>query len=248
MSYIEYQPSGQLATVVDTIWIAKHSSKVSDSRILPDGYVDLIFDLDRLGQTTVGSAVRVAGMMTTARTVPHRANGETLGVRFKTGHFNALVNLPLSTLKNQAVALTDCTPKFDVSQLEALALTQQPDDKLKQLHQLLTAQLNFSALGQYRLERSVATTIKANFLNLDLSKIAEAHHISLRQLERRFKAAIGVTMKEYHHIVRFKRTLNYLAENPDTSLLHVAYDNGYFDHAHLTKTFNRMAGFNPSLA
>ena len=79
-----------------------------------------------------------------------------------------------------------------------------------------------------------------------MGKIAKNHYISLRQLERRFKTIVGVTMKEYHSIIRFNKAKDNIMENPNLSLLNIAFDNGYFDHSHLAKEVNKMSGLNPS--
>ena len=111
--------------------------------------------------------------------------------------------------------------------------------------QLLTS-MNASNCLRYSLISSVCHRIHQSFVSLSLDHIARAHGIGLRQLERLFRANVGVTMKEYQTIIRFKHTLQDIASDPEKSLLHVAYDMGYFDHAHLTREINKMAGIPPS--
>lgn len=53
-------------------------------------------------------------------------------------------------------------------------------------------------------------------------------------------------MKEYHSIIRLNETLKSISNSPEKSLLHTAFDHGYFDHAHLTKEIKKMTGMNPS--
>ena len=82
--------------------------------------------------------------------------------------------------------------------------------------------------------------------NIKLTELAKSNFISLRQLERRFKKYIGITLKEFSTIIRFNSTKHLIANNHKTSLLEIAFDMGYYDHAHLNTEFKRMAGENPS--
>lgn len=246
LSYREYIPSKNLNSIVDTIWLATNNGQEIESRILPDGYVDIIFELDKQMQLNTGNEIRVSGMMTKFKRVVSKKNSETLGVRFKTGQFNSISNIPLSEIKNTAINASNLFPKLNNSFLEELIEKKCHFEKVKLINSFLTAEINWTAKDVKKLEHSVCESIRANYRELDLSLIAKNHCISLRQLERRFKTIVGVTMKEYHSIIRFNKTMNCISANSDTSLLNIAFDNGYFDHSHLTKEIHKISGLNPS--
>ncbi|SIT11902.1 transcriptional regulator, AraC family [Zobellia uliginosa] len=246
MIYEEYIPSKNLNSIVDSIWIATNNGQEIESRILPDGYVDIIFELGEQMQLNSGNEIRVSGMMTKFKKVVSKKNSETLGVRFKTGQFNSISNIPLSEIKNTAIKASNLSPKLNNSFLEELIEKKCHFEKVQLINSFLTSEINWTAIVENKLEYSVCESIRTNYRELDLSLIAKNHCISLRQLERRFKTIVGVTMKEYHSIIRFNNTMNYISTNSDTSLLNIAFDHGYFDHSHLTKEFNKMSGLNPS--
>lgn len=246
MSYTEYIPSIKLNSIVDTIWIATNSNQEIESRIIPDGYVDLIFELDKETYDYSKNKIRVSGMMTTYKKVISKKNSQTIGVRFKVGQFKTISNSPVSKLKNQTLSASDIFPKLDYSILENLVHCKSNIEKLVIINDFIANQVDWSRENRSKIELSVSKSICANFQNIDLAKIAKEHFISLRQLERRFKAIVGVTMKEYHSIIRFKKTIDCISANPSISLLNIAFDNGYFDHSHLTKEIYKMSGLNPS--
>ncbi|TWV97499.1 helix-turn-helix domain-containing protein [Chitinophaga pinensis] len=65
-------------------------------------------------------------------------------------------------------------------------------------------------------------------------------HITTRQLERNFQRHIGVSPKEFTNIVRFRCALSQIKHNKqEGSLLSIALDCGYYDHAHLTNEIKR---------
>lgn len=246
LNYKEYIPSKHLNSIVDSIWIATNNGNKIESRILPDGYVDIIFDLKNQMNLNSGNEIRVSGMMTKFKKVVSRESSETLGIRFKTGQFNAISSVPLSEIKNTTINASNLFPQRNKSLLNALIEKNNHLEKVQLINSFLTTQINWSDVAINRLEHAVCESIRANYRELDLKKIAKDYCISLRQLERRFKTVVGVTMKEYHSIIRFNKTKEYIKENPNLSLLNIAFDNGYFDHSHLAKEVNIMAGLNPS--
>mgnify|MGYP001801875907 CR=1 FL=1 len=98
-----------------------------------------------------------------------------------------------------------------------------------------------------RLITSVCHDLESQYTKVDIGALARQYYLSLRQLERRFKSVVGVSMKEYQRIFRFTHTLADIRKNPSKSLLQIAFDHGYTDHAHLTREVRRMTGRNPSM-
>lgn len=246
MDYKQYIPSENLNTIVDAIWIATNKGQEIESKILPDGYVDIVFDLNKSMHLNSGYRIRVSGMMTKYRKVTSRKDSETLGIRFKAGQFNAISNVPLSEIKNTTINASNLFSKLNNSFLDELIEKKHHWEKVRLINTFLLAEINWSDLIINKLEYSVCQSIQRNYKELNLNKIAKNHCISLRQLERRFKTTIGVTMKEYHSIIRFNKVKDCIAKNPNLSLLNIAFDNGYFDHAHLSKEIKKMSGVNPS--
>ncbi|MRI01675.1 helix-turn-helix domain-containing protein [Kriegella sp. EG-1] len=233
-------------SIVDTIWLATNFNQEIESRIIPDGHIDVIFELDKETYNYSKNEIRVSGMMTTYKKVTSKKNSQTIGVRFKAGQFNTISNIPVSELKNETLSASDIFPHISYSILDKLVECENQFQKIALVNDFITNIIQRNKVNKNRLELSVCKSIETNFQDIDLAKIAKEHYISLRQLERRFKAIVGVTMKEYHAITRFKNAIDCMATNPNTSLLHVAFDNGYFDHSHLTKEVYKMTGLNPS--
>lgn len=240
-----YKPSNNLQPVIDTYWTVK-SKENTFSRILPDGFVDIIFECDKETLFPIKKSIRISGMMTSYRNVMSTKNTITYGIRIKAGLFNSFTNFPLSDIKNTTINASEVIPSFTKKILEQKNVFQTDCSVINSLESILTSELNANRANSNQLIPTVCKAIKNQYQNIDLLLIAKEHHISLRQLERRFKHHVGVTMKEYHSIVRFNNTMESIMKNPTKSLLNTAFDNGYFDHSHLTKEINKMSGKNPS--
>jgi hypothetical protein len=68
---------------------------------------------------------------------------------------------------------------------------------------------------------------------------------SRRQLQRRFKRAIGLSAKRLAVIGRFDAVRRHLLAHPHDDLSDVACRFGYFDYAHLSRDFGRFLGVTP---
>lgn len=244
MGYQEYKPSQNLSMYIDSYWISKASNETATSRILPDGFVDLIFDLNSI--QPLNDRARVSGMMTVFRDVTHNRDAEMIGVRIKPSCFNLISKVPLSEIKNGTGGIKDFVPKFDGGLINQLIEPVKDSIKLKTLEEELRRLIVNSTSKLDSLVLSVVDNIEQSFQSVDFVRLSNQHAISLRQLERRFKLAVGVTMKEYQSIVRFCNVHNSIQQSKDDNLLSAAYQHGYYDHAHLTKEFTKMAGKNPS--
>ncbi|MCB0562825.1 MAG: helix-turn-helix transcriptional regulator [Phaeodactylibacter sp.] len=93
---------------------------------------------------------------------------------------------------------------------------------------------------QYIAER-VEENCHENLLVQGLAEEAGVHPV---YLARAFRKHYGCSVKEYQHRQRLQRSLNHLASQ-EASLSHLAYDFGYADQAHFSRTFKREAGLSP---
>lgn len=78
-----------------------------------------------------------------------------------------------------------------------------------------------------------------------IASIAAQLGLSERQLQRRFRQAVGVSPKRFASLLRFESSLPLI--NSQASLAHVAAEAGYADQAHLSRDVSRFAGMPPGL-
>lgn len=79
-----------------------------------------------------------------------------------------------------------------------------------------------------------------------IRQLAAYCHLSLSQLERRFKCLTGVTLKSFARLIRFENARNRLHSDQAIRLTDLAYDLGYTDQAHFTRDFKDIASYTPS--
>lgn len=79
--------------------------------------------------------------------------------------------------------------------------------------------------------------------NLAIPALAAGLGLSARQLERRFRAHVGLPPKAFARVARFDRAVRRLGDGTPLALL--ALDCGYADQAHFSHEFRSLAGMAP---
>jgi len=242
MQYSEIEPHLTLSNYVGAYWTACGSSKKPTvEKILPDGCVDIIFNLGNDCYTENGTflmkseGVYLVGTMTRFKETEMDSSTKLLGVRFKPGAISVFFKLPsLYEITNQTVDLEFYD--FDLKKL-----TQSPFEFLNQELIKNLKRPNHNLLEQIR-------TINHSKGQVKIEKLAFIHCTTVRQLERSFKQNLGVSPKEFVNLVRYQHTAKAIEQRKSSqSLLSIAYDFGYYDHSHLTNDFKRYIGCAPSI-
>lgn len=240
MTYQEFHPHPFWQTYVASYWLA-HGEATTASRIYPDGCVDLIFH-------GIGSErLRVSGMMTHYRDVVFNGKIELLGIRLKPAGLSLLQDFPMAELKNSFSCLSQFS-KWPIGEWnQKLWDIHAMEHKIHWIETYLLPLLFHGRKKKDPLITSVCKDLESRYTSVDIVALSRQYYLSLRQLERRFKEFMGVSMKEYQRIFRFTNTLLDIQDNPRRSLLQIAFDHGYTDHAHLTREVRRMTGRSPSM-
>lgn len=237
MSYREYTPHPQLRSYIDAYWTvqtAAHDLPVPE-RILPDGCVDIIFNLGTAVAvdpqlTMVTGGTYLVGTMTRFSASMRQPATSLLGIRFKPACFTAFYDLSLQTVTDRIIPfnsglITGAT--FEPAVLDKLLL-----DKIKTVpHTLLPV---IEDLYHYKGQ-------------LSMDRLAKKHFIHNRQLERQFKQQTGITPKAFANLVRYRFALQHIKKYRDgASLQDIAFEYGYYDHAHLSNEIRKYTGLHPS--
>lgn len=81
--------------------------------------------------------------------------------------------------------------------------------------------------------------------SLEINEIAQRVKLSVSQLNRRFRAIYQMSPSRYLQRIRVDEASRLLVDS-DVSISEIALDTGFYDQAHLTRTFRRWMGMTPS--
>lgn len=80
---------------------------------------------------------------------------------------------------------------------------------------------------------------------LPTGRLAETRGLTRRQVERRVRASTGTSPKQLAALARFQRARDAIWADPQLDLARLAFEAGYSDQAHLTRSFRRYSGLTP---
>lgn len=242
MEYIETKPYKELEPFIHSYWELKgEESDGQWERNFPDGCAGLVMNLGETCLTDNGAVsmefgkTYVVGAMTSFKDSFIESNTHLWGVCFKPAAFTNFYGYAAQ------VELTDHTIEFEKSYSFAI------DKALSNRSHYLNRYFMDRVKSKQNPLQSIISDIHSSHGKLSILELSKRNHITIRQLERKFKSQMGISPKEYSNIVRFQNALGIIKNpNENRSLLDIAFECGYYDHSHLTNEIKRNTGLSPS--
>jgi len=238
-------PSLHLQPYVESCWTMVSGVELQKSvqhRVIPDGCVDVVFDLNAPSYTKAASVV---GTMTRPIFAELKKRVDYMAIRFLPGAAFRFLDNPMSDFTDQIVPLEAVSGKEGHNLAEHLISRNHVEDKIVLLENYLTKLLDANCRRDAVAEAAVHC-ILANKGNIRISELARMSGSSERELRRKFDRCVGVTPKVLCRIIRFQHVLQTLRRGSGHNLLSAALDSGYYDQSHFIHEFNSCYGLSPS--
>ncbi len=249
MFYQQYMPPSELRDYIRYYW-SYDARAETPQKILVHSFADrfprLIFqDLSqyepiRFQDKQTAPVCYLSGIDTSPSQASWYTHFSHFGVSFYPHALSALFGLNASSLVNT-------TPDICLFVNDALS------SKLEKLpnHAERVTLLNqyfYNCLHQYKRDRLINILLHQESLiqTGKTHEICKKYSLSERQLQRRFKASTGISLKRYQNLLRFEQTLALLRKSPQPNLIHLALDSGYYDQAHFINDFFSHSGMTPT--
>lgn len=239
-------PSDILKPYVESFMIIETDHKITN-RILPEPILTMGFRLN--GKTYSGLSVNeklppftITGVTKTHRMIRYDANSGVLLVRFKPGGALAFFKEPLNEFSGLSIGLDDIIEKTSILKTEdLLAEASTNKERIKIVESFLLANIRPASCDP-RVSAAVSV-IRSLKGNLRIKELASRLSINVNSLEKKFRAQIGVSPKQYASILRLKSVIN--SYSAEVDLTEITYDAGFFDQSHFIKDFKAFTGENP---
>jgi AraC-like DNA-binding protein len=226
--YREHAPPPALAAYVDRFWTSDAAPAGPLRRILPDGCIDILVELDGDAAT-----LHVVGTMTRAIVVPAYARNRVVAVRFRPGGAPRFLRVDADELTDADVELRAL----------GLALEVDPREPLQSLVGWLLARVAGPASDPA--EHAIGRLLAAS---PSIPALARETGWSRQWLTRACRRRVGIPPKQLGRVARMQRAIIALQDAPHVPLAVAAVALGYFDQAHMTKDFRELAGATPRAA
>lgn len=195
----------------------------AESRILPDGCIDLIWD---------GRTVLIAGPDRTAHTFTGAVGQRLTGLRFAPGFAPRVLGLPAHELVDSRIALGDVWSGATVRRInEQLAEADDPGVRLEQISRTQAPESVDPLMDRI-------THLARARQPVDV--IADEVGFSARQLQRRCQGAYGYGVKTLTRILRLNAALDLVRDGVAAG--DSAARSGYADQSHFSRDVKELAG------
>jgi AraC-like DNA-binding protein len=219
---------------VEAFWAMR--AHAAPHRVLPDGCIDFLFDLERAQATVVGT-------MTTSHVISLAADARFFGVRFAPG-------AALPFIHARAFELTDAqAPMNEVTSAHGFRLMERVVEAASHLERarIVAAFLNTARARiqpeDLRVRRAVRM-LRERSGCVNIATLAQQLTLSPRQLERRFQQQVGASPKFIARTLRMQAALRLLERAPNYRGAY-ALAAGFADEPHLAREFRALTGLSP---
>lgn len=211
---------------------------ISESLVIPDTCVDIIYHIDYTENTITGGFCGIND----ASFIDHDSKGmghliSTFAIRFYAWGAYAFSEDSLSDTLNGYYDVQSVFCRLDKILREQLFEINSLKERAEIAEKILLCQLSRprenniinSAINRILLQKGVIST----------TALAKDCFVSSRQIERLFNEYIGITPKKLCNLVRYQFLWNEIISNPKFNILEAVYKYGYTDQSHLMREFKR---------
>ncbi len=256
MEHYLYKPPAPLDRFVEVIWTSADEGKPHPrERLLPDGSVELVFDL-REERTAIYSGDNGKRLQTFRGSVvcgPHSqffaidtaGESDVAGVHFKPGGAYPFLKLPGGEIHNSHVGLDTLWGARAGEVRERLLAAKTPQRKCRVLEEALLAQVG----GPPERHPAVAFALTEFHGAPETQKISQVTArigLSARRFIDVFRKEVGLTPKLFCRVRRFQNVLRHISAGRAVDWAEIALTCGYFDQAHFIHDFRAFSGINPT--
>ena len=191
--------------------------------------------------TTVAPGV-ITGLRKSHRLMRYSPDTGNVLVLFKEGGLAAFSRIPANELFDITIPAENFFTKSAAQDLvDAISEAKDNPARIRRTEAFLTQQLRGG--GPDPLVNEAVRLIKESKGLIRIKDLGHALYISQDPLEKRFRAQVGSTPKQYSSIIRLRNIIDTWSSYP--SLTSASYDAGYFDQSHFIKDFRTFTGESP---
>lgn len=242
MEYKKIKPCSNLEPYIHFYWELKGTGVEKQlERVYPDGCVGIFINVGDTCLTDNGTfsaefgKTYVVGAMTSFKDSFINYNTHLIGVCLKPATFANFYNYSSGDI------LLNNTVEFEKH--DSFHVDKIMNNPFDYFNYFFSARINTKNNHFH----SVIQDIHSSNEPLIVDEISRRNFMTVRQLERNFKKYIGLSPKEYFIIIRFQNALSAIKNSSQKrSFSDIAFECGYYDHAHFSNEIKRITGLSPS--
>ncbi len=257
MIFKQFPPEAELEEYIECfIYFKGYTPEHSIEKVIPDGSINLIFELDgyernvfdneTLTPKQTFTKVWLSGIQKKYISISAHKDSEMFVIRFRPGgaypFFNQAINDFTDKVSPAEEILSDEIFKLRDNLLNAA----EPEDKQTIANKWIEAKFNKSRKPKEAIFESIQKIVNdPHFQENNLAELIKESGYSQKQFISLFKEYVGIAPKYFQRIIRFTEILAKIHKNEKLSWTEISYDCGFYDQAHFIKEFQHFCGVNP---
>lgn len=252
-------PPPDLAGVVDTLWEVCGRARYIREKILPAANIELMFNLglphqvvDREDESRAEQfrAAWISGLQERYLLIepcylPGTHDAHHVSVRLTPGGAQAVFGMPMSELSNRVFELDTVLGMQILRVRERLLNTPSVPGRLAVLADFVRGRLAVTGLRPRTELLASLDLLHGTHGMLPVEKLALRLGCTRQHLKRVFDTGVGLGVKRYARLLKFKRVLEYVETRNEVNWSAIAHACGYYDQAHFNREFRLFAGATP---
>lgn len=247
-AYMEYRPCQPLMPYVACYWTLEYrvtSIQAPLHRILPDGCVDIIFNLKA---RTASASGFVTGLMSRYEAAILTQEQSLFGIRFFAETVRPFIQFPASEFREGPVLLEEAWGA-EVNHLnEEMVAALDSARRIQLIETFLFDVLRRSNVRSESLVEQGMQHLYASKGKITVLSLAEKLNYSERNIRRAFQKELGMKPKEMTDIIRFQNLLQEMRRSKPNRFPDIAAQYGFYDQPHFINSFKRLYGMSPKQA
>ncbi|WP_169738842.1 helix-turn-helix domain-containing protein [Jiangella gansuensis] len=264
------RPIPALAAFVDHLWYVDEPLPPGRDRTLPTGAAQLVvnlaadslrwYDGERLDKPHSAAGAGLCAVLARPIGVDTADQAATVGLVFRPGGAAAFVDPPVAVLTDPVTGLDELWGRSGATLRERVLSAPTPQARLAVLEQVLLERL-VGATGPVRVtgqaraigsarpadpahDSALSYAVRALDRGAAVASVVDRLGFSASTFQRRFRAAVGLSPKQFARVRRLQRVLpDATGDDVEWALLAAAH--GYADQAHLIHEFRALTGVTP---
>ena len=239
------------------IYFKGYTPDHSIQRVVPDGSLYLIFELDgmpryiidneTLEKKTKRTRAWISGMHKNYITISALPDSEMYVIQFKAQGLFPFIQQKVDALSDKVVKPEAYFGEEVYTFRKALLSEDTPEGKFRLGETWLSQLFSPAHLPKTEVLQVLEKIQSDPGLELNtITSLIQETGLSKKHFSSLFKKYIGLSPKQYQRVIRFNEILLSIQQKEQVEWTQIALSCGYYDQAHFIKEFKLFCGINPS--
>lgn len=247
------KPTGILSKYINNYFIVETDNSqdyLPYERVYPCGYATLVFHYGspsifqkKNSSKYIEPNLVICGQQTNYYDLSLSGKTGMILIVFRPHGVKSFFNFPITELLNENLSLHDLINNETIELEDKLFNSPNNSQRITLLENFLIKRLIYN--NEFERVEYALKIIENSKGQIKAQDIAHEVCLGIKQFERTFSKYVGMNPKKYASIVRFQNVIYMRRKHKNSSMFQLAFDNGYYDHAHFIHDFKSFTGLSP---